>query len=154
MALSLFTCEEIEDDFDFGVVPGDYEGSLTYFTANQGGGIDINLPELSKTTGYRVSIANVGTGHRLSFDKSFKYEVPDIDVVENEYYSKNSASIVSIRTIDGQPYTTVVMQTYPGVPSSYFYVDEVLRNVKCILTLKSNNPDSVYYLDISVLRKY
>src|SRR5688572_2339298 len=147
LTLSLFNCRE-EEEFDQSLVPGTYTGQIAYFTDDH-----INLPELSTFSGYEVTISEAAQGYTLSFDKSFVYQVPDLEIRVNTY-PPNKAHTLSIVTVVGQPYSNDASQISQGQPAAYFTNDKEIRRINCTMALVSNDPDSVYYLNFTVRRTY
>lgn len=147
----LSTCQK-DDEFNVEFVPGEYTGALAYFTSLNSGGVGINITDLSKADAYKTTISKIGSNYILSFDKSFRYTIPDISV---EITSPMNSKLVAIKTIAGQAYSSSgELTTYPNEPPNYFSIDQYVHRVDCNLTLKSNDPDSIYFLHLALLRIY
>lgn len=149
LLLLLSTCQK-DDEFNASVIPGEYTGTLNYFTSVQGGGVGDNVPDLSKSAGYKTVLTKVGSNYTLSFDKSFKYTIPDISLEFTSFFNYNT---VMIRPVQGQDYSLSAIQ-FHGTPANYISVDEGFRIVTCKLELKSNAPDSIYFLHLYLSRFY
>lgn len=150
LIILLPTCKK-DDEFNTGLIPGAYTGAIYYFSSVDGGGPGLNDPDLSKSADYKTTITKNGSNYVLSFDTSFIYKIPDINVKITSFNSE----IVNISTLDGQAYSSSnVLGNYRGYPANYFSIDKIIRRVDCQLTLRSNDPDSLYYLNFVLLRIY
>jgi hypothetical protein len=144
------TCKK-DNEFDTGLIPGTYTGAIHYFPSVDGGEPGFNDPDLSKSGDYKTTITKYGSNFVLSFDTSFIYSIPDINVKISSF----SSEIVSIYTPQGQAYSSSgALENYPGQPANYISIDTYIHRVDCHLTLKSNDPDSIYYLNFVLLRIY
>jgi hypothetical protein len=150
-ALLLTTCEQ-DPGFNYDNIPGLYKGSLYYFTADGPDKVGVNVPNMSKTDTYRTTVTLDGDAYVMAFDEAFKYKVPDTRV---EVFSITNGNTAGIRTTSGQTYSSSnAMNSFPGQPSNYFSDETHVRRVRCELTLKSNDPDSAYFLNFVLFREY
>lgn len=140
-----------EEEFNTEPLPGDYVGSLIYWTGNGINSFGSSVPEFSKLFEYKTTIRKSGSRYVLSFDKSFHYNIPDITV---EISSNYNSDIVAIKTVDGQAYTSVVRDYYLDYPNNFFQVNDFPGRVDCNLTVKSINPDSTSFLQFILIRTY
>jgi len=144
------TCKK-DDEFNAGLIPGEYTGAIAYFTSVDGGGPGFNDPDLSKSSDYKTTITKDGSHYVLSFDTSFIYTIPDINIEISSFNSE----IVNIYTEVGQAYSSsTALENYPGQPANYISIDKDIHRMDCHLTLRSNDPDSIYYLLFLLLRIY
>jgi hypothetical protein len=149
-ALLLFSCEPAET-FDPAAIPGEYEGSLLYYEAD-GSEQGDSRPDLSKQGGYKATVTRDGAEYLVEFDDSFTHLVPDVSV---EMFAIIDGQTASLRTVSGQPYSSVSgSSSSPGQPPNYVSLDRSRRRVGFELLLKSNDADSVYFLNLSVFRFY
>ena len=157
----LSTCKGYDDiAFDPTLIPGEYTGWLSYYTSAQGGGTGDHVPDLSKSYEYKTIITKAGSNYTLLFDKSFKYTIPDLSieittVLDNSGISK----IAMIRPVAGQEYSLADISIHPltanfPVNTNYINVSTINRIVFGYLELKSNDPDSVYFLHLHFGRSY
>jgi hypothetical protein len=150
-ALSFSACKK-DDEFNVELVSGEYTGSLTYWTALSDGGVGLSRPDLSTGSGYKTTITKVGSTYILSFDKSFIYALPDISVEISRYIN---SEIAAIGTLVGQTYSsTSAVEHVPNQPSNYFTISKYPQRIDCNLSLRSNDPDSTYYLTLKLFRLY
>ena len=151
VAVLLITCTP-EPGFDHAVIPGTYKGSLYYFTSAGADKAGVNLPAMSKTSEFRTVVTFDGSQYLFSFDNSFKYQVPDVQI---EVFSIVNGNTATIRTKSGQTYSSSsALNSAPGQPANYISDDTHARKVRCELTLKSNDPDSAYFLNFTLFRDY
>jgi len=127
-------------------------GYIDYFYSVDGGKTGYShVPDLSKSEDYKTTITKNGSTYVLSFDTSFIYTIPDINI---EITSFNS-EFVNIYTQEGQAYSSSgALENVPGQPHNYFRIEKYFRLVSCHLTLRSNDPDSIYYLYFVLHRNY
>ena len=140
----LFACKK--DEFYRDNIPGTYIGQLVYYSSPDSGGsiITSNL--------YQIKITRVGSNYVLSFDKSYKYQIPDLTVMIKSNYREN---IFAIQTLEGQEYiSSHIGGTYLDEPPNYFSVDKYPQVARCNITLKRSDPDSPYYLWFDVQRTF
>ena len=150
LVILLTTCKK-DDEFNTGLIPGTYTGAIYYFPSVDGGGPGFNDPDLSKSDDYIITITKNGSNYVFSFDTSFMYTVPDMNIEISSFNSE----IVSIYTQQGQAYSSSdALENYPGQPANYISITEYIHRVDCHLTLRSNDPDSIYYLNFILLRIY
>jgi len=153
--LMIFTsaCQNNDDDeFNRKQIPGEYTGSLIYWHSLEEGGVSLNSSDPYKGYEFKTTIKRVGSNYVLSFDKSFIYKIPDITV---EITQTKTADVYGITTLPGQAYNSAIKQhTYMNQPSNYFSISKYPQVVDCDLTLRSNDPDSTYFLAIRVFRIY
>jgi len=153
LSLTLFcsACKK-DDEFNVELVSGEYTGSLTYWTSLSDGGVGNSRPDLSTGGDYKTTITKVGSNYILSFDKSFIYVLPDVSVEITRYINSEMAAI---GTLGGQAYTsTSAVENVPNQPSNYFTIIKYPQRVDCNLSLRSNDPDSTYYLTLRLFRIY
>jgi len=147
--LILSGCKK-DDAINLELIPGEYIGTMSYFPSNNDGGVGYNIPELSAPE-FNTTITKVESDYNLSFDKSFKNPLPDIRVALIRNWN---SEIVTIGTLAGQSYTsTSALDGYTSDPPSYFKIDKSSNAPECHLALKSNDPDSIYYLLFILYRK-
>jgi hypothetical protein len=150
-AAILTTCSP-EPGFDFSVIPGTYKGSLYYFTSAGADKPGVSVPAMSKTSEFRTVVTLDGSQYLFTFDNSFKYQVPETEV---EVFSIFNGNTASIRTKSGQSYSSSsALNSTPGQPANYISDDTNSRKIRCELTLKSNDPDSAYFLNFTLFRDY
>jgi hypothetical protein len=150
-ALSFSACKK-DDEFNVELVSGEYTGSLTYWTAISDGGVGNSRPDLSKGSDYKTTITKVGSNYILSFDKSFIYLLPDISIEITRYINSEMAAI---GTLVGQDYTsTSAVENVPNQPPNYFSISKYPQRIDCNISLRSNAPDSTYFLTLKLFRIY
>jgi len=149
LIILLSACKK-DNEFDKALIPGEYSGALYYFPSLSGGETGNNDPDLSKSTDYKTTITRNGSNFTVSFDTSFIYTIPDISF---EITSIENSEIAIIRTQNGQAYSSSYELGY-GQNHNYIQIDKYIHRVDFRMTLKSNNPDSIYYLDLGLLRIY
>lgn len=151
VTLSFSACKK-DDVFNTELVAGEYTGRLTYWASLSDGGLGFSINELSKGGDYKTTITKIGSNYILSFDKSFIYVLPDISV---EITRNINSEIVAIGTLAGQTYSsTSAVENVPNEPSNYFTINKYGQTVVCNLSLRSNDPDSTYYLSLKLYRNY
>jgi hypothetical protein len=147
--LLFFGCGPAET-FDMALIPGTYTGSLYYFEAD-GSDIGDEVPALTTSGNYMATIARSGADYVITFDEDGKFDMPDLTV---ELFSIVDGRTGAIRTTGGQDFSSSTAgNTAPGQQPNYFGIDPDLGRVDCKLTLKSNDPDSVFFLRLSVVRQ-
>jgi len=147
--LILSGCKK-DDEINLELIPGEYIGTMSYFPSNNDGGVGYNIPELSAPE-FKTTITKIGSDYNLSFDKSFKYSLPDIRVALIRNWN---SEIVTIGTLAGQSYTTTsALDGYTNDPPSYFKTPKSTNAPECHLAIKSNDPDSIYYLLFTLFKK-
>lgn len=145
-------CQNNDDDeFNREHIPGEYKGTLSYYDSPGWDVMGNSITELSKRDEYKTIIKKVGSNYVLSFDKSFVYSIPDITV---EIFSVYDSELVGIRTLDGQAFSSVSKSNFKDQPPNYFWITRYPQVAVCELTLKSNDPDSAYFLSLTLRRIY
>jgi hypothetical protein len=154
LILLLPTCKGYDDiEFDPSPIPGEYTGELQYFTSVQGGGLGDNLPDMSKSYGFNTTITKAGSNYTMSFDKSFKYIIPDLSIEITTVTYAWGSHIAMIRPVVGEEYSLDIRA--PGtLTTNYISVNTINRQVYGSVELKSNDPDSVYFLHLYFGRSY
>lgn len=149
----LVACQNNDDDeFNREHIAGEYTGSLTYWPSMEESGTFLSSTDPSKGDEFKTSVKKVGSNYIMSFDKSFLYKIPDITV---EIAPTKNSDVYAITTLPGQAYNSIFGQnTYNNQPSNYFAISKYPQVVNCDLTLRSNDPDSTYRLQIVILRIY
>lgn len=150
--LVLVACDQ-DPGFNFSLIPGEYKGSLYYFSADGPNGSVVHVPSMSKVDEFRTTIiADGGLDYTFSFDKNFKYTIPDVTV---EAFSIVDGATVALKTATGQAYSSSAdLNNAPGQVPNYITNDAHVSTMRLDLTLKSNDPDSAYYLNVVVRRTY
>ena len=152
--LVIFTvaCQNNNDDFNYEVILGEYKGTLSYFDSPGWDVMGNYITELSKWDEYKTTIKKVGSNYIMSFDTSFVYKIPDLTI---EISPSKSPDVYGITTLFGQAYSAINKEyTYNNQPSNYFSVSKYPRVVNCDLTLRSNDPDSTYFIQMLIHRIY
>lgn len=150
LTLSYSACKK-DDEFNTELVAEEYTGSLDYFTSIDGGEVGNYMPDLSKSGDYKTTITKIGSNYILSFDKSFIYALPDISIDIKRFMNTETAVI---GTLVGQAYSSSTVGNNPSEPSNYFSILKYPQLARCNITLKSNDPDSIYYLSFRLTRNY
>ena len=154
----LSTCKGFDghDDIEFdpSLIPGEYTGSMSYYGSKQGGGIGHKSPDLSKEDGYKTTITKAGSNYNMSFDKSFKYTIPDLSIEITSVTYVWGSHIATIKPLAGEEYS--LDNPIPDVfANNYIKVNTISRvRIMDLLELKSNDPDSVYFLHLYFGRSY
>lgn len=149
-ALSFSACKK-DDKFNAELIPGKYTGSIIYWTSNNGSSNVSSIPDLCKGLDYKTTITKSGSNYILSFDKSFVYTLPDINI---EITSFEDSQKANIKTLDGQVYSSSDKLYNPYVDHNYFYITKYPSRLDCNLILKNNDPDSSYFLEFSLFRLF
>lgn len=151
LSIATYSCKD-DDEFNREHIPGEYTGNLIYWHTLEEGGAFLGSSDPSKGDEFKTTVKRVGSNYILSFDKSFIYKIPDITV---EITQTNTADVYAITTLPGQVYNSAIKQhTYMNQPSNYFSISKYPQVVFCDLTLRSNDPDSTYFLEILIHRIY
>jgi hypothetical protein len=146
--LSVLFLASCEPDFDYSAIPGQYIGTMYHYVPGPGGaGWEV---EEYGTGEYDVNIASAGSGYVLSFDDDF-VELPDVTV---NVVKETDDARVEISTPDGQAFSASTVLHPNPPPSNYFSNKAALREAGIFLTLKANDPDSVYFLHFTAIRHY
>lgn len=134
------------------LMPGEYTGSLAYFTSVNGGEGKY-LSDSSISDNFKTTITKAGSKYILSFDKSYFFTIPDISV---EVTVSVNDYLKGISTIAGQEFSSFnqVGGCYQNLPCNYFSFDKYVRRLDCVLTIKSNNPNNSFFLTFLLLRIY
>jgi len=149
LSLSFSSCKK-DEEFNSVLIPGEYTGIMAYYTSINGGIVGTYIDSLSKYPEYKTTISKSGLNYILSFDKSFIYTLPDITV---QITSIESSQQAIIKTLEGQVYSSSSIPA-SEYPPNYFYITKYPARIDCILTLKSNDPDSIYFLNFRLFRLY
>ena len=148
----LLSCQKNDkDEFNVELVAGEYTGNLIYWAPDINGEIGNSVTALTKLGGYKTIITKTGSTFNLSFDKSFIYTPPDMQV---EIYTPLNATFVGITTSYGQVFSASLLPNYQNFPKNYFAIREDVHRAEYTLTVRSNNPDSIYFLTFSGIRIY
>jgi hypothetical protein len=144
---------EIEE-LDISLIPGIYSGgNLWYFppVTNSNGMIvpDIDfIEELSSSGGdYQITVTKAGeSNYTIRFDNSFIYSLPDFDIsiTETRRSDLGMAGVLYFRNIiliNDNEYSPT-----KGVSIGSF--SDYTRGIFIQLNIKSNDPDSTYFLSI------
>lgn len=151
LSLVFSSCKN-DDEFNLEHIPGEYTGSLTYWHSLEGDGVSLSSSDPTKGDEFITTIKRAGSNYVLSFDKSFIIKIPDITFEITPIKDSDSFTII---TLPGQAYNSVITQkTYWGETSNYIWISKYPQVVNCNLSLRSNNPDSINFIEIRVLRIY
>jgi hypothetical protein len=139
------------ESYDPSQIPGTFVGSLYYYEAD-GSDVGDEVESLTTMNTYTAMIARSGANYKITFDDNGKFDVPDITV---ELFSIVDGKTGAIRTTDGQDFSSSTAgNNAVGQHPNYIGIDPDLGRVDCKLTLKSNDADSVFFLRLSVVRKF
>jgi hypothetical protein len=149
IALTFSACKK-DDKFNAELIPGEYTGSIIYWTSNNGSFTGNSIPDLCKSPDYKTTITKSGSNYILLFDKSFVYTPPDINI---EITSFENSQKAKFKILDGQAYSSIDILRN-SADHNYFYITKYPSRLDCSLILKSNLPDSTYFLEFSLFRLY
>jgi hypothetical protein len=148
-----------EEEFDIELIPGDYIGELRYWNARGGTWSTFNNSEPSKV----LSVNKIGSNYAISFDKSLINEIPGIkeipdltiEINPNKTAKGNSYGYV-ITTLPGQAFKILNKEDiyYDNQPINLFVIETPIRTVFCDLTLRSNDKDSIRFLQMNIHKNY
>jgi hypothetical protein len=165
--LTFFNCDKKpEPGFDLSLIPGTYYScQISYHTPELFTGEiqpGTSIEDLSSING-TIIISNLEENKfSLSINPVLTYSIPDLDITTLPVSLLNSA--VGIKYLENDPnyigYSGFgAGKSYMGYtgyypPYNHFEINESINEISFHFTIKSKNPDSLYFLDFWGSRLY